>query len=543
MASSPDRKVAAPLARQAALLNTLIVAGGYFLSRVLGLVREAIISNQFGTSLEISAYRAAFTIPDLIYLVVAGGALGSAFIPIFSGFVAEQHEEAAWRLASAVFNWMCISLLAASVLIVLLAEPLVALTVGSGYDRSTQALIAVLIRLLMVQVVLLGIAGLGKATLESFDRFTLPALGSNLYNLGIIGGALLLAPTMGIYGLVWGVIAGAALFVLVQLPGLLAVGLRYTPVLKIDDAVRQVARLLGPRVFGQSALQLNMIAIVSFASQLGESAAAANSFAFQLMTLPHGLIALSLGTVIFPQLARFHAAGNREGVRDMALRAVRGVLFLALPASVALAALRLPILRLLFEHGEFTSASTELTASALLWYALGLAAFAAAEIVVRTFYAMRDTRTPVIVGIGAVVVNIALAWGLTRLGLGLGGLALAFSVANILEAATLLGLLSGRVGGLGAFWGAFGRMVLSTFVFGGVLLALLRVSQPVLAFLAPGDTFAWRADALPLAIWLAFALAIGGLVYAGIGALLRLDEVGELGGRLSGIAGRLRGGR
>lgn len=523
------------------LVNTLIVAGGTLLSRLLGLARDVIIAGRFGTGPEIEAYRAAFALIDVIYIVIAGGALGSAFIPVFSGLLTQERREDAWRLASGMLNLALLALLLACALMALLAHPLVALTVGQGFDAPQRDLTVRVLRLLLLQPVLLGLGGLTKATLESFDRFALPALGSNLYNLGIIGGALLLAP-LGIYGLVAGVLAGAALFLLVQLPGLRAVQMRYTPVLRLDlPGLAQVGRLLGPRLFGQSAWQVGLIAIASAASTLGQGAVAANANALQLMMLPHGLIALSLGTVMFPHLARLFSEGDRTGLRDTALGAVRSVLFLALPAAVSLALLRYPLLRAIYQRGAFDASSTALTAEALLFYALGLAAFAAAEIVVRTFYAMQDTRTPVLVGVGTVLVNIALAWTLPRLGLGLGGLALSFSIANTLEAGLLLALLGRRLGGLpGPFWAALARMALAALAFGAALLALLRLSQAALPFLAPGDTYRWPQEFLPLLGWLALASALAGAVYAAAAAALRLEELRAVTARAAGIVGRLK---
>jgi putative peptidoglycan lipid II flippase len=540
--------------RSRAILNTLIVAGGYLLSRLLGLLRDVIISAQFGTSPALDAYRAAFTIPDLIYLVVAGGALGSAFIPVFSARLAGGHEEGAWRLASGVLNLALAGLVVSSALVALLAEPLVALTVGRGFDAEQQRLAAGLMRLLLIQPVLLGLGGLAKATLESFDRFTLPAVGSNLYNLGIIAGALALAPWLGIHGLVWGVNIGAALFLLVQLPGLRAAGARYLRStedmtaharqrwpLPRDPGVAQVLRLLGPRIVGQSAWQINFIAMASFASMLGAGAVAANTYAFQLMVLPHGLIALSLGTVLFPQLARSYGAGDIAGVRRIALSGLRNVLFLALPASVLLATLALPILRLLFQRGAFDAESAALTAAALGAYAVGLWAFAAAEIPVRAFYAMQDTRTPVVVALGAVALNVALGWTFVRLGLGVRGLGLAFSAANIVEAVALVVLLQRRVGGLSApFVRALTAMALAALGFGVALAAALWLSREMLPFLRPGDAYRWPQDFAPLALWLAGATLLAGSVYAGIAALFRLEELRALLGRLSGLAGRLR---
>ncbi|GAB4211926.1 MAG: murein biosynthesis integral membrane protein MurJ [Roseiflexaceae bacterium] len=539
MASS-DRGGALTRAGWGPLANTLIVAGGTLLSRVLGLARDVIIAGRFGTGAEIEAYRAAFALIDMVYIVVAGGALGSAFIPVFAGMLAQQREDDAWRLASGTINLALAALVVACGLMALLAEPLVALTVGQGFDAAQRDLTVQVLRLLLIQPVLLGLGGLTKATLESFDRFALPAIGSNLYNLGIIAGALLLAP-WGVYGLVAGVLGGAALFLLVQLPGLRTAGMRYTPVLRLDlPGLGQIGRLLGPRLFGQSAWQLGLIAIASVASTLGQGAVAANANALQLMMLPHGLIALSLGTVIFPQLARLYGAGDLAGLRATALGAVRNVLFLALPAAALLATLREPVLRAIYQRGAFDAVSTALTAEALLFYALGLAAFAAAEIIVRTFYAMQDTRTPVLVGIGTVLVNIALAATLPRL-LGLGGLGLSFSIANTLEAGILLGLLGRRLGGLpAAFWGGLGRMLLAALAMAAALLAVLALSARPLPFLAPGDTYRWPDQFLPLLAWLAAAGALGAAVYAGAALLLRLDELPAVTSRLGGIVRRVR---
>ncbi|MEN9937338.1 MAG: hypothetical protein RLZZ387_3917 [Chloroflexota bacterium] len=549
--------------RSRAILNTLIVAAGYLLSRLLGLARDIIISAQFGTSPELDAYRAAFTIPDLIYLVVAGGALGSAFIPVFSEHLAQGDDEGAWRLASGVLNVALAGLVVSCGVVALLAEPLVALTVGRGFDPEQQALTAHLVRLLLIQPVLLGVGGLAKATLESFERFTLPAVGSNLYNLGIIAGALLLAPALGIYGLVWGVLAGALLFLLVQLPGLRQVGARYlvrstdrrpptadlrpptdntghnTPAVDrssfvlASPGVGRVLRLLGPRLVGQSAWQINFIVVASLASTLGAGAVAANAYAMQLMMLPHGLLALSLGTVLFPQMARYHASGDTEALRSTALGGVRNVLFLALPASVLLALLALPTLRLLFQRGAFDASSAALTASALTAYALGLWAFAAAEIPVRAFYAMQDTRTPVAVALGAVAVNVVLAWWLLRQGLGVAGLGLAFSAANVLEAIALLALLRRRLGGLGrGFVRATGSMALAALAFTATLWGLLALSQRPLPFLRLGDTYRWPEDFLPLALWLVGVAGAAGLVYAGASAALGVEELRTLVRRL-----------
>ncbi|MGQ9829043.1 MAG: murein biosynthesis integral membrane protein MurJ [Roseiflexus sp.] len=536
-----------------ALLNTVIVATGYLASRVLGLARDVLISNQFGTGAQLAAFRASFGILDLIYLVVAGGALGSAFIPVFSTALEQRRD--AWRLASAVLNLTLLALVAACTTVWIFAAPLVALTVGRGLDAAERTLTVEVLRLMLIQPFLLGIGGLAKATLESFDRFALPAVGSNLYNLGIIGGALL-GPWLGIYGLVWGVNIGAALFLLVQLPGLRAVGATYrigrqpsavplphTVFLSFfrAEGVGQVLRLLGPRIFGQSAWQVNMIAIVSLASTLGSAALAANAYALQLMMLPHGLIALSLATVLFPNMARQYAAGDRATLRATVLGGVRAVLFLALPASAILGVLALPILRILYQRGAFDAISTALTAEALATYALGLAGFAAAEIVVRAFFALQDTRTPVIVGVGTVALNIIMGWSLLRLGMGLGGLGLAFSLANLFEVTLLLALLGRRLGGLERdFFRAIGAMILATLACACTLALLHRSSYALFPIVAPGDTYRWPHDFLPLLAWLTGASVLGGLVYAGVAALLHVPELNATTARGQQVLSRMR---
>ena len=521
MASTPPRR--------AALLNTVIVAAGYFLSRVLGIIRDIIISARFGTSDTMDAYQAAFNIPDLLYLVIMGGALGSAFIPVFSGFLSDQQRDAAWKLANGVLNIALIAMIVVAALVAWQANRLVGLIYGT-WTPDKQALTVSMLRLLLIQPVLLGVGGLAKATLESFDRFALPALGSNLYNLGIIGGALLIAPWLGVFGLIWGVIIGAVLFVAVQLPGLWQVGFRYAPVFSLrTPGLLRIGWLMAPRVFGQSVWQVGLIFSAGIVAAVGISGAVrANVVALQLMLLPHGLIALSLGTVIFPQLSRAHAAGDTAGFRQVMLGALRTVVFLALPAAIILFVLPEQVIRVLFERGKFDAASTALTAEALRSYALGLVAFAAAEIVVRAFYAMQDTLTPVLVGVATVALNIALATLFVRQGAGLGGVALAFSIAATVETLLLLLVLWRRWRTFDALWAALARMALAALAFGVALAGALALSASWLPWLRAGDMYRWPGDFLLLAAWLTVTCAFAGSIYAGVALLLRLPEAATL---------------
>ncbi|MBC8162970.1 MAG: murein biosynthesis integral membrane protein MurJ [Roseiflexaceae bacterium] len=538
MAPSNPSPLAAP-GRRAAVISTLVVAVGYTLSRVLGIVRDIIITAQFGTSWQADAYQAAFQIPDFLYLVIMGGALGSAFIPVFNGLLGEEQPDAAWRLANGVLNTALIVMVLLAALVAWQADFLVGL-IWRSFAPEKHALTVDLLRLMLIQPVLLGMGGLAKATLESFDRFSLPALGSNLYNIGIILGALLLAPWLGVHGLVLGVIGGAALFLAVQIPTLVRLGYRYRANFNLrTPGLSRVGWLMAPRVFGQSAWQLGLLVSSGIAASVaGDGAVRANAIALQLMLLPHGLLALSLGTVIFPRLARAHGSGDQASFRQITIDAVRSVVFLALPASVILGVLAVPVVRLLFERLNFTADSTALTAAALQTYAIGLTAFAAAEIIVRAFYAMQDTLTPVIAGMLTVALNIMLANLFVGQGLGLGGIGLAFSIAATCETLALVLILWRRWGTLAGLGRAFWSMLLVTACFAAALLGLRAASTGIVPAITAEGSYTWPVDFVALAAWTGAALLGCGGLYFGLASLIRLPEAAAITGRLKRLMRR-----
>ncbi|WP_029215070.1 murein biosynthesis integral membrane protein MurJ [Kallotenue papyrolyticum] len=523
-------------ARWRVLLNTVIVMLGTLLSRVLGLAREAIFSRRFGTAPEFGAFSATFTILDILYLVVIGGALGSALIPVFSRLLQERQEARAWELANTVLTLALLAFTALAGLVALAARPLLALTVARGYaaDPALLDLAVALLRLMLLQPLLLGLGGLTMAILQSFDRFTLPAIAFNIYNLAIIAAALLVAPVAdtrrdAVRVVAVGVVVGAFLYLLVQVPGVLQVGWRVRPALNWRlPEVRRVGHLLAPRLLGQSALQINIIVMTALIGLLSASAQAANRYAYQLLMLPHGLLAVSLGTVMFPRLARLWAANDLQGLRHNAITALRLVLWLTVPAAVALALLHVPIVRLLFQGGAFDSESLRLTGRALLFYTPGAIGLAGSEIVIRTFYAMEDTRTPVLVGIATIVLNGVLAYSLIRLRPDIGVVALAYSLANVLEFLVLLAILARRLGGLRGL--RLRRSLLAagaaTLALGIVLLLSLRLAAPFVP-VQYGSAYS-GADGLALAGWLVGTALLGGMTYLGVGALLGAPETREI---------------
>ncbi len=378
-----------------------------------------------------------------------------------------------------------------------------------------------LMRLMLISTVIFGVSGVLMGILNAQQHFFLPALAPVMYNLAIIGGAWFLGPSLGVTGLAFGVVMGAAGHRLVQLPAVLMgpYRIRYRPVLAArDPSVREVARLMGPRVLGLAAVQINFVVTAVLASGLSTGSITALNYGWMIMLLPQGIIAQSVATALFPTLAALASAGKVAEMRHIFLTTLRNLLFLTLPAAVGLIVLREPIVRLLLERGAFTPESTLATGIALGFFAAGLVAHTVVEIAARAFYALKNTKTPVIISIGAMVANIALSVALLRLFEALGwpphgGLALANSAAVTLEMIAMLWLLDWPLGGLNqpGLRASLLKMGAATL---GMALALLLIF-PRLPFSDSGGGAG-------------MGVLLGGLVYLAIAAGLRLDELAVL---------------
>lgn len=498
------------IARAASLVMVLFVV-----SRALGLLREMVITRQFGTSADMDAYIAAFRLPDFLFYVVAGGALASAFIPIFAGYLTRRDLPGAWRLASAVINWVILILSGLGGLAAILAPWLVETFYG-GFTPAQQALTTELMRWMLISTVIFGVSGVVMGILNAWQHFLLPALAPIIYNGSIILGAWLLGPTWGVRGLTVGVVFGAAAHLLIQLPGLAQYGMRYQPVLAWDEAdLRQVGRLMAPRVLGLMVVQINFIVTIVLATRLPVGSTAALNYGWIIMLLPQGIIAQSVATALFPTLAALAAQGELEEMRRVFDTIVRNVLFLTLPAAAGLMILSAPLVRLLFERGQFDANSTRLTAWALTFFALGLVGHAVVEIAARTFYALKNTKTPVIIGILAVLINIGLSFLLMTVFADNGwpphaALALANAIATTLEMAALLILLQPLMGGLfeAGLKSSLTKMTLATT---GMVLTLGGLMP-----LIPTD-ISWLPGIA--------GMLLGGLVYFGLAMLIGISEL------------------
>ena len=426
--------------------NAVVVGVAFMLSRVLGVVREIAIAAEFGTSADYDAYVAAFRIPDLLFLLVMSGAFGSAFIPVFAGFVARRDERGAWRMASAILTLTLLALVVFSLFVFAMAGPLIDYIVAPGLDREGRDIATSLTRLLLLSPLLLGLGIAFKGILEAQERFALAAFAPVFYNAGIIFGAIALTGPFGIYGLALGVLIGAALHAGIQFVGLVRRQLWLEWLPRIDvPGVSTVGRLMAPRVVGQAAFQINFIVMTNFASRLSANSVGALNYAFQLFMLPYGVLALSLSTVIFPLLSRQFELGRIDEMKATIARALSPLVFLSLPAAIGLFAYRQSIVQVLFEIGSFDDESTRLVAGALAFFTLGLLGWAIIEALTRVYYAMHDTRTPVAISVSAVGINVALSWMLSR-EMGYEGLALALSIASSVEALALLVVLQRRIG-------------------------------------------------------------------------------------------------
>jgi putative peptidoglycan lipid II flippase len=494
---------------------SLFVMAGFVASRVLGLVRNIVIAQQFGTGREYEAFIAALTIPDLVFQILAGGAVGSAFIPVFKGYFARDDEDGAWRLTSLVMSLAMVVTVPTSLILALFARPLVELLVPA-WDPASKDLTATLMQTMLITPAIFAISGFATSVLHSFQRFLLAALAPIMYNAAIIVSALLFRP-LGIEGVAIGVAIGALLHLLVQVPGLIRSGMRFRFGLSlVHPGVREVLRLMGPRMLGLGVVQINQVVNVVLASFLLVGSLVYLNVAW-LMVMTPLVLAMAVSTAVFPTMAEESARAHPGAVRDVFVLSLRTILFLTIPMAVGLMTLGEPLIRLLFEHGAFTAESTSLTYFALIWYAVGLAGHATVEIVDRVFYALHDTWTPVKAASLAFVINLVLGLALMQTPLNYGGLALANSLAALAEATLLMILVRRCIPGLQLVpvMKSLGRTVAASVLMGITVATLPHLLQDRLAL----------PSTLELALVVGLVALAGGAVYFAFAFLLQSEEL------------------
>ena len=497
----------------------LIVSGAFFVSRILGWLRLVVFARLFEAA-ELDPFIAAFRIPDLMFQLVAAGALSSAIVPIVAGLLERDEDDHAWRVVSTVINLMLIALASLAVVLFVLA-PMVMEAITPGFDDAQLDQTVTLTRLMLLSPILLAMGSVATSVLNAGGRFAASAIAPIVYNLAIIGGALILTPTFGVAGLAIGVVAGSLGHLLIQVRPLRLLGFRYEPAIdRHDPEARRALLLIAPRAIGLGANQITFIVVTALASTVAVGAVTDFNYAFTLLQIPIGIIGVPLGIVLLPSLSRDAAVGREAEFARLLTRAIRLILFVMIPTAGLLAVLNDRVVDLLFGGGQIADRDLALIAETLSWFLIGLAAHALIAVLARAFYARQDTRTPVLATIGAVVVNTSLAIVLVA-PLGLPGLALAIAIAAWLEAAALLLLLRLRV----AAFRLRGLIGMTFQVLGGTLVAT------ALAF-GTAALIARAIDPDPSSVALGFAVvatsAVFAAAYAVVAVVLRIPELAAI---------------
>lgn len=505
-------------------------------SRVLGMVREMVLSRQFGQSGLADVYIQAFAVPDLLFVLLSSGALAAVFVPLFTEFLERGERDRAWEFFS---NACTIVGVFVSVMVVLgeiFVEPLTAL-VNPGFPHDKVLHTAQLTRIVLPTQICFFVGSILISVQYSLKRFAIPALGSIIYNLFIIGFGLALGnPETGLgpAGFSWGALIGAIVGnFLVQVWGIRRAGGHYRPMFNLKDpAVARFGKLLIPIVFTISLPYLDMYVNRYFATYLpGDGAVASLNYANRLMQLPLGILAQASAIVIFPFIASQAARQDMDGLKRSLNMSVRTIVAMTLPASVLMIALAEPIVRLIYQRGEFLPSDTKHTAPILVCYCLGIAAWSAQSVLARGFYALQDTKRPMITGSIVTVFFIALN------ALLVGpfqeqGLAMATTLAATIFAVALFFQLHHRLGGL------HGALIVRSFLrvsLAGVLMALpvygLRLGFTHLLGPGGGDSTALSASATLAMVTVCASVGLG--IYGALLWALRVDEAHFLWDKLS----------
>ena len=489
-------------------------------SRILGFFRESLMAGFYGKTGVTDAYQTAFILPDLLYWLLVGGVLSSAFIPVFSEYINKGNEEEGWRVASSFLNIIFL-LLSGLVILALFFTPQFIRMQVPGFTTENQALTVHLTRIILVQPLLLALSGLTMGILNSYKIFWPSALGTVLYNLSVIlFGVILARPNEPetISGFAVGVVVGALVNFLVQLPTLRRLGLRYYPIIDWrHPGVRRIAALSIPIILSYTLNQVQVVVNSNLGSHLVPGSITSIWYSYRLFQLPVGIFALAIAVAVFPTL-------NEQAVKKKwnefiltSSSALRMVIFITLPVSIGMIALRFPLIRVLFQHGAFSSEDTLATAIPLFYFAVGISAQSVIQILPRMFYALQDTWTPVTLGILSMVANVLFMFLLVK-PLQSGGLAFATSLAAVFNMFLLLYILRKRlkqIDGWRIFWTSLKTLGAS------VLMGV------VVWFWAEWLTSLVGSGTFGSILILITGTGLGALIFAGTAKILRMEEFNQ----------------
>jgi putative peptidoglycan lipid II flippase len=470
--------------------STLIVAVFFGLEKVLGFVRQIIIARQFGLSPTLDAFNAANNLPDLLFALISGGALGIAFIPVLTEAIEKQDRQAAWDLFSRIANLVFLVTTGLAVVLAVIAGPLVHRVITPGFSTAQQQLVTSIMRLDLIATIIFSLGGLVIAGLQANQHFLLPAMAPSMYDLGMLFGVIILAPTtgyqigpitlpafgMGIYGLVYGSLIGASMFLLIQLPGLLKYKFHWTPAIDLHHpGVRKVLSLMGPRILTVFFINIILnIAPDNIASWLAPGAVSSMVYGWLFMQVPETLIGTAIATVLLPTISEQIAREQLDAFSQSLNRAMRVILALTIPAAVLVAVGVRPLVSLL----GFNTAGTELVVWVTRGFLVGLMGLSLGEVAIRAFYAQQNALVPLGASFLTMLAFILLAIGLGYK-LGAPGIALANGLAFTGEAILLWYLLNRRFPGVVDVRSTLVRVIPVALICGLLVFALLKLPVPV----------------------------------------------------------------
>jgi putative peptidoglycan lipid II flippase len=490
-------------------LAALLLGGSYFISALLGLVRDRLLAAQFGLGHTLDAYFAAFSIPDLLFYLLVSGALSVTFIPVLTERIVRHNRKSAWEVASSLLNLLGIATIIASILFFIFADQLMWL-VAPAFDQERHDLAVSLARIIAINPFLFSISSVFASMQQAFGRFFFFAIAPVFYNLGIIFGILVLSPIYGIGGVALGVVLGAIVQMIIQRLGLIGLGFDYRrKIFWKNQGFRKVLRLILPRSVDEGIEHLIAVIERAIASGLAVGSIAAYQYAFNLKNMPITLIGTAIATAAFPKISWQAAEARSDTMRRNIRKTVEFMLWLIIPSAFLVVVLRGYLIRLLFGFGD------PRTAAILGWFAGAIIFQSLLRFVARIFYAFQDTKTPLLISLAAIVLNVGLALALVQL-YEVKGLAMAQSFVAGFEAVVLLVLL--RKYGMNFINREFvihiAKIAVSVLGMAAVCYALVR-AFPLLA----GDVGFWS-----LAPKFVIISVVSGLTYLGIGALVKLPE-------------------
>jgi putative peptidoglycan lipid II flippase len=477
----------------------VILGFSTFISRVLGLVRDRLLASKFGASAELDIYFSAFRIPDFVFAILITGGITAIFLPVFAEYF-KRDEKEAWNLASNVLNCFLLMLVLLCGLLAIFTPQLLRFIVP-GFQPEQKDLAIALSRIMFLSPILLGLSSVFSGILQYFNRFLAYSLAPIFYNLGLIFGILFFAPALGLPGLALGVVFGAFLHLVLQIPVAFVAGFKYRPIINFKyPGLLKMFKLMIPRTFGAAVSQINLMVIISIASTLAVGSITIFNFAHNFQGLPVGIIGSSFAVAVFPALARAWASGAREEFLDNFSAVARQIIFLIIPLSLLMFFMRFQTISLILGSGQFGAAEIRLTAAVLGVFCLGIFACTLIPFLARAFYSFQDTKTPVFIGIFSIAVNLALCFLFIDLlkssnafsnlivklldlqgiqDIAIVGLPLAYIVSTFFQFALLLVFLKRRVGDLRLkeIGRSFGKVALASVLMTAAVFLSFRLAN------------------------------------------------------------------